>query len=180
MRLIISLLFLLGGITSARGQDRDCNVPINKKRIVTNANLEYFVKRLKEDSYTISRDKHMMPHYIKGTVECLLDTMANPGEAWNSSCAFLPNRPDSELVLFATNTLNDIFLIMYRTGGMWTCEHLMLLKLENKGFKPGKLKAVEDVWIGHGLFKGHSITDIVKFIKKNKGSGKGDEEDVYY
>lgn len=81
--LLVIAFFLLSHPAKAQS---DCNIKINPERIRFNTALDFFIKRLKTDSFRVSEDKRQIPAFIKETIDCYLDTLANPDEEWAATC----------------------------------------------------------------------------------------------
>lgn len=147
----------------------DCNITINEERILNNDNLDFFLKKLQRDSFITSIKQEEIPYFIREKLFCLIDTLANPDEEWQSGCMVFDERiPDRHLIFWGINKQEDIFVISYLTGGIGVNTKIMMMRLTDQGIKINKQKNVSDFWVGQTSFKGKTIIEMEEYLNKNR------------
>lgn len=159
----------------------DCNVSFDESKIFFNSNLDFFLKKLKSDTFKVSYSREKIPDFIKLKFLCLIDTIASANEPWqvtdNISDENLPRR---RLRFSAINKKQDIFVVVYEKGGIGKITNIMMMKLTDNGVQLNGQKNVEDIWVGQGCFTGETITQLLIFLEENKYFNQLHGDSVYY
>lgn len=158
------LLFAFFVLSHPAQAQTDCNIKINPERIRFNTALDFFIKRLKTDSFRVSEDKRQIPAFLKETIDCYLDTLANPDEEWAATCTHREGLPLHQLLFHAINAQEDVFVIAYWTGGIGTYITVVLMQLSERGIIINGQKNVTEFWSTRGFFKERSITALLPYL----------------
>lgn len=178
---LLTILFILLVGTSANAQD-NCNIPIDTNKILYNTNLDFYVNHLKKDTLDTYFDRNKIPSYISKKLYCLIDTLANPDENWQSTDVVYGELqlPWRRLMFLSVNKREDLFVVVYEKGGIGTSTIIIMMKLTDKGIIIDHQKNVEDIWIGQTFFDGKNIPDLVKFIEENRYLGKLNTTGIFF
>ena len=186
----IIFLFAVIGISTALHAQNDCNIPINEKRILSNQNLDFFLKKLKTDTFTTDTDKRHIPVYIREKLRCLFGNTTNPSEELNATDEIMANPsedynatdvisdvhlPWRQLLFFALNKSKNVFLITYYKGGVGRSTITIMMRLSNQ-YK----NQVRDIWIGQTLFGGSTLPELIAFIQENRDKKDGVNTNMVY
>jgi hypothetical protein len=147
IRILIITLFC--SITSYA---QNCGVTIDSTSIISNKNLDFFIRKLQSDSFIVRRDKNVIPARIRKIFNCLTqDTLiANPNEAWQAGDNIIIGKgapPRQKLLFFGWSA--NVFFIVYKRGGIATINHVMLFRFDNKKILLGiSDRNISDFWAG--------------------------------
>lgn len=143
-----------------------CPFKVDKDKILADRNLDYFINRIKSDSFEISKNKYRMPSYLREQLACLIgDTLiANPGESWNSSDVYEAG-PEvrRQLVFYAKS--KDIVVFVYHIGGIAVTTRMIFMLFWDK--------RLVDLWEGHCDYYVKNLKDILKYIEMERKSKYG-------
>ncbi|GAA4458817.1 hypothetical protein GCM10023092_27750 [Rurimicrobium arvi] len=146
---------------------KDCNIHFDENKIHYNYNLDFFLNKLKTDSFTLSQDRKQIPSFIKGKLDCLLGDMANKGEDWQQTdVIFDETLPLHLLQFFLINKSNDVFIIVYRNGGIGEYTVILMMHLTDKGVIIDHQKNVDDAWYSDSFFTGTTIQELTEHLTR--------------
>lgn len=146
----------------------DCNVSIDENRIKNNLNLDYFLKRIQTDSFSLCTEKQRIPEYIHDKIDCLFGDFANVGEDWNGTCTVTEDLPFKQLQFFAINKQKDIMVLVYRSGTIGVATSIVFMRLASKGISVNSQKQVVDIWGCRSFFHGKTLPELVTYIQKHR------------
>jgi hypothetical protein len=160
MRCFLLSVLLVLSVLNVRAQ-KDCYFKIDKRKIVENKNLDFFISRMQSDSFILYNDVAQIPSYIRAQISCLVrDTLfANPDMPYAAGCTNPLGWPVRQLVFGALR--NDIFILVYRKGGFVSLTKMIFFQ-----FKDGRLL---DLWTDRCYdYNVNNVGGVLKDIQETK------------
>lgn len=158
----IILGLLIFPITSL-GQKRN-SFTIDTVRILTNENLDDFVRSFKADTFQISSDKSAIPRPIKKQLDRLTKgfSIGNPNQDWKCCCTSARHLPKRQLNFLAMS--KDVLVMAYKTGGRGISTNLLLIRFDGN--------KIIDLWTGYLGEEVNNVGDIISYIDEAKKSNR--------
>jgi hypothetical protein len=130
--------------------------------VLEDKNLPVFIEQISSASFNLYRDKKHIPKAWKKQLDCLTERfdIANPNEAFSSSCTDFDSLPSRRLELLLIS--KNIMVLTYDLGqgGAGVVGVIMFCKFS-------KNKMI-DIWTCFTGGKMKSEEDILAYIKKSK------------
>lgn len=150
---------------------QNCGFEIDKEKIVTNSDLDYFLNKLATDEFEITNTTESIPEHLSEQLDCLADgfSIANPNEEFQSSDIIDPNRKLAERGLVFLAKSETILILYYgMSAGPGISSKFLFLDFDSKGIKK--------LWCGNGIGIGlnmNTLEDVANRIKLYRGRTPG-------
>ncbi len=158
MKYLLAITFMISSCLSLIGQTK-CYFTPDKNKILSNKNLNYYLNNLIKEQFEVYHKKQQIPQYVRGQFNCLVhDTLlANPDEWYANGCVYQEGEPRMQLVFWANNSSNFVFV--YHRGGIALGTHALFMKFSGE--------KLVDVWVGQVDYEIKKLKDLVEYIQKN-------------
>ena len=163
MKNLAGLLFATFlSILSCRSQD----FKINERKILSNANLDYYLKALKNEQFTPLVKRRDIPDFIKEQLPWINDKeMADIGQKYQATDVIQDENLPWRRLLFACNN-KHVLVVTYVHGGFGTNYKILFVRYADR--------RVKDVWIGTTFCNDLvSVTNILRCIQENRNKKWG-------
>lgn len=158
------LIFLFFVTIRGHGQEH-CNCVVDTNRILLNTDLDYFLFKLKSETFTAFKQTEYVPKFVMDQLDCVAHgfSLANPNQDYRCCCTSPKKLPKRKLLYLARSS--DILVMTYLTGGIAVETHLLMIE-----FSGGK---IEKLWTGFGAGNLKSPQGIASFIKRERNQAFG-------
>ena len=154
------LIFITCFSHSIKAQN-NCDSIVDKGTLFTIKNLNEYVYKLQNDTFSVYHKKKAIPVCIKKQLDCIIGdfSIANPGRSFQISCVSSSKLPKRGLVFLAKN--KNLIVLSYFTGGFGISKHLLIIKYQND--------KIVDLWTCSAGSTSNidSIKGIVSYILNN-------------
>lgn len=133
---------------------------IDSAIILTNKNLDKFIKELKESELEEKTNKTEIPKFIFDFIIDITNefTIANPNEDWQAGCVVFEELPRRKLEYFGLGS--NVALMTYKSGGRGTSTKILMFYFENE--------KIIDFWCGSSLKNLLNKEEIIQHLIENK------------
>jgi hypothetical protein len=146
---------------------KNCDYKINSSRVLTDMNLDSFLRGLNLEPFQTFKDKKKIPSVILQQLRCLSYdgfNLGNPGEDYRCCCTSSMKLPARQLIFLSKS--EHYFVMAYMMGGAGTWVNVLMLKLEND--------RIVDLWSGLGNFELKSTGDVYELYRSYRKKKKGE------
>jgi hypothetical protein len=144
---------------------KNCDYRIDTAKILLNKNLDAFLVKIKNKTFSVSYDKKDIPSFIKKQLDCWTQnfSIANPKEPFNVTDFYDKKLPDRQLLFLALN--NELLIMTYIRGGRAKQTHILFVKFQNN--------KILDLWTGVCDQDLKSKNEILDYIKTHRHKSFG-------
>lgn len=144
---------------------KNCDYKIDTDKILLNENLDSFLIKIQNDSFTESHDKKDIPSFIKKQLDCWVKnfSIANPNEPFNATDMYVEGLPNRQLLFLAINM--EMFVMTYLRGGVGQSTHMLFVKYHDH--------KIIDLWTGVCAQDLKFKSDILHYIKMHRNKSWG-------
>ncbi|HMC86592.1 MAG TPA: hypothetical protein VKI61_13790 [Chitinophagaceae bacterium] len=167
----IVAIFTLTISLYAFGQ-KNCDYKIDTAKILLNENLDSFLFKIKQETFSVSHDKKDIPSFIKKQLDCWTRnfSIGNPKETFNATDIYDEKLPDRQLLFLAVNT--ELFIMTYLRGGFGEQTHMLFIKFHSN--------RIVDLWTGVSLQDLKSKNEVLDYIKTHRNKDWGLNTNIIY